>query len=64
MLLEFTKLIDMMETKGLKMPKHVKSRRISLLDHFWTILLKYKPLLAKMDNSGNQIAKVPFFDLI
>jgi hypothetical protein len=64
MLLEFIKLNDMMETKGLKMLKNVKTQWISLLDHFWIIFLEYRSLMAKMDNSNNQTTKVPFFTLI
>jgi len=64
MLFEFTKLFDMMEKKGLKMLKNVKTQWISFLDHFWRILSKYMSLLAKMDNSSNQTTKVPFFTLI
>jgi hypothetical protein len=47
----------MMETKGLKMFKDVKTQWISLLYP----LSKYTPLLAKrfMDNSSNQTTKVP-----
>ncbi len=64
--LVFTKLIDIMETKGLKMLKNMKTQWISLLDALWNFFSKYKPLLAKtfMDNSSNQTTKVPFFTLI
>jgi hypothetical protein len=45
---EFTKLIDVMETKGRKMLKYVKTRGISLLDHLRRILVEYMPFLAKI----------------
>jgi len=53
--LELIRLTNMMETKGLKMLKNVKTRWISLLCSVWIILSKYMPLLAKMfmDNSSN-----------
>jgi len=64
--LVFTKLIDLMETKGLKMLKNMKTQWISLLDLLWNFFSKYKPLLTKtfLDNSSNQTTKVPFFTLI
>jgi len=62
---KFTKLTDMMETKELKMFKNVKTYWISLLDLLKIILVKYKPLLAKMamDSSSNQATKVLCFNL-
>jgi hypothetical protein len=62
----FTKLIYMMQTKGLKMLKNVKTQWISLLDPLWKILSKYRPLLVKMflDNLSNQTTNIPFFTLI
>jgi hypothetical protein len=56
----------MMESKGFKMFKNVKTQWIYLLDTLQRIFLEYKPLLAKMflESSSNQIAKVPFFTLI
>jgi hypothetical protein len=58
--LKFIKLIDMMETKGFKMFKNVKTRWIFLLDPLRRILLKYKPLLAKMfmDSNNNQVVRI------
>ncbi len=60
--LKFIKLIDMMETKGLKMFKNVKTYWIFLLDPLRRILLKYRPLLAKMfmDSNNNQFVKITF----
>jgi len=51
----------MMETKGLKMLKNVKTQWISLPYPLWIILSKYMPLLAKMfmDSNNNQTTKVP-----
>jgi hypothetical protein len=53
--LELTRLTNMMETKGLKMFKNVKTQWISLLYLLWIILSKYMPFLAKMfvDSSSN-----------
>lgn len=52
----------MMETKELTMFKNMKTRWISFLNPLRIILLKYKPLLAKMSmyNNNNQVAKVTF----
>jgi hypothetical protein len=55
----------MMETKGLKMLKNVKTHWIFLLDPLRRVLEEYMRLLAKMvmDNLSNQVAKVPCFNL-
>jgi hypothetical protein len=52
----------MMETKGLKMLRDVKTPWISLMDPLRNILLKFKPILAKMfmDNNNNQASKITF----
>jgi hypothetical protein len=62
---EFTKLTYVVETNWLKMLKYVKTCWICLLDLVKRIFAEYKPLLAKMamDNSSNQVAKVPCFNL-
>ncbi len=59
--LELIRLTNMMETKGLKMLKNVKTQWISFLYLLWIILSKYMPLLAKMfmDSSSNQSTKIP-----
>jgi len=60
--LEFTKLTNMMETKGLKMLMNMKTRWVSVLDPLRRILSKDRPLLAKMsmDSNNNQTTKVTF----
>jgi len=62
---EFIKLIDTMETKGLKMFKNIKTHHISLLDPLQKVKIEYKPLLAKrsLQSSNNQTTKVPCFNL-
>jgi molecular chaperone DnaK (HSP70) len=61
--LGFTKLIDMMETKGPKIFMNVKTQWISLLELLCRIFKKYKPFLAKMfkDMINNQVIKVPYY---
>jgi hypothetical protein len=46
--LEFVKLAELMETKGLKLLKNVKTRWVSLIEPLRRILQKYRVLLAKM----------------
>jgi hypothetical protein len=46
--LEFTKLAEIVETKGLKILNNVKTRWISLLEPLKRVLGKYKTLIAKM----------------
>lgn len=53
--LEFTKLVEVVETEGLKMLKNVKTRWISLLEPLQCVLGEYKALIVKKakDNSSN-----------
>jgi hypothetical protein len=46
--LEFTKLAEIVETKGLKILNNVKTRWISLLEPLKRVLGEYKTLIAKM----------------
>ena len=46
--LEFTKLTEIVETKGLKIMNNVKTRWISLLEPLKYVLDKYKTLIVKM----------------
>ena len=46
--LEFVKLVELMETKGLKLLKNVKIRWVSLIEPLRRILQEYKVFLAKM----------------
>jgi hypothetical protein len=46
--LEFMKLAELMETKGLKLLKNVKTRWVSLIEPLRRILQEYRVLLAKM----------------
>ena len=46
--LEFVKLAELMETKGLKLLKNVKTRWVSLIEPLRRILQEYRVLLAKM----------------
>ena len=46
--LEFVKLAKLMETKGLKLLKNVKTRWVSLIEPLRCILQEYIVLLAKM----------------
>ena len=46
--LEFVKLVELMETKGLKLLKNVKTRWVSLIEPLRCILQEYKVPLAKM----------------
>jgi hypothetical protein len=56
--LEFTKLVEVMETKGAKILKNV----ISMLSLAWCVMVKYKTLLMKMalDGPTNDKAKANF----
>jgi hypothetical protein len=53
-------LIEMMEIKGLKMLKNVKTRWISFVGAFKEDFSIYMPILAKMymDNTNNQATNV------
>ena len=46
--LEFVKLADLMETKGLKLLKHVKTIWVSLIEPLRRIIQEYRVLIAKM----------------
>jgi hypothetical protein len=46
---ELANLAGIMETKGLKMLKAVKTRWISMLSPYKRVLSEYRPLLVKMD---------------
>ena len=46
--LEFVKLADVMETKGLKLLKNVKTRWVSLIEPLRRIIQEYRFLIAKM----------------
>jgi hypothetical protein len=46
--LEFTKLVEIVETKGFKILNNVKTRQISLLEPLKCVLGEYKTLIAKM----------------
>ena len=46
--LEFVKLAELMDTKGLKLLKNVKTRWVSLIEPLRRILQEYRVLLAKM----------------
>jgi hypothetical protein len=54
--LEFVKLADLMETKGLKLLKHVKTRWVSLIEPLRRIIQEYRVLIAKMkaDNDSKE----------
>ena len=46
--LEFTKLVDVVETGGLKLLRNVKTQWISVLEPLKRIMLEYKTLIVKM----------------
>ena len=46
--LEFVKLVDVMETKGLKLLTNMKTRWVSLIEPLRHIIQEYRVLLAKM----------------
>jgi hypothetical protein len=46
--LEFVKLADVMETKGLKLLKNVKTRWVSLIEPLRSVIQEFRVLLAKM----------------
>ncbi len=46
--LEFTKLVDIMESKGLKLLRNVKARWDSMLSPTKQVMTEYKTLLMKM----------------
>ena len=46
--LEFTKLVDVVETGGLKLLRNVKTRWISVLEPLKRIMVEYKTLIVKM----------------
>ena len=54
--LEFVKLADVMETKGLKLLKNVKTRWVSLIEPLTRIIQEYKVLLVtmKVDNDSKE----------
>ncbi len=68
--MEYTKLAKLIETKGAKILKNVKTHWIFILSPIWHVMVEYKTLLMKMalDASINEKAKVVFlkdnFDLI
>ncbi len=57
--LEFTKLVKVMELKGMK---DVKTHWISMLSPAWRVMLEYRTLLMKMalDGPTNDKAKANF----
>jgi hypothetical protein len=61
--LRFTKLINMMETKGPKILMNVKTQWISLLELLCNLKNIYVTFLAKMskDMINNQVIKVPYY---
>jgi hypothetical protein len=60
--LEFTKLTKVMETKGAKILKNVKTHWISMLSPAWCVMGEYRTLLMKMalDGPTNDKAKANF----
>ncbi len=60
--LEFTKLVKLMETKGVKILKNVKPCWISMLSHVQCVMAEYKTLLMQMalDVPTNDKAKTNF----
>jgi hypothetical protein len=60
--LEFTKLVEVMETKGAKILKNVKTHWISMLSPTWCVMVEYRILLMKMalDGPTNDKAKENF----
>jgi hypothetical protein len=66
--LEFNKLVEVVQTSGLKILGSVKTRWISLLEPMKRVLLEYKTLIVKMSNDGGEESKVaqnlsPFCDV-
>jgi hypothetical protein len=59
--LEFQKLAYIMETKGLRMLKNVKTRWINLLEPLRRVLAEYKTLVVKMceDSAVKELAFIP-----
>jgi len=57
--MEFTKLVEILETKGEKIFRNMKTWWISMLAPAKHVLHEYKTLVVKMadDNLGNAIAK-------
>jgi len=57
--LEFTKLVEILETKGNKILQNVKTKWISMLNLTKRLMVEYRTLLVKMtlDNPTNQQAK-------
>jgi len=51
---EFQELAQLMETKGLKMLKNVKTRWVSLISPLWRVLSEYRSLMAKMHADRNE----------
>ncbi len=60
--LEFTKLVELMETKGARILKNVKTHWISMLSFAQCVMAEYKSLLVKMalDAPTNDKAKTNF----
>ncbi len=63
--LEFTKLAKLMEPKGAKILKNVKTRSISMLNPTWHVMVEYKTLLVQMafnvPTNNNVKANFDFF---
>ena len=62
--LEFVKLAEVMETKGLRLLKNVQTRWVSLLEPLRRFLAQYRVVMAKMaeDIDDNSDAQVSFFN--
>jgi hypothetical protein len=60
--LEFTKLTELMETKGAKILKNVKTCLISILSPTQSVMAKYKILFMKtaLDDPTNEKTKANF----
>ncbi len=60
--MEFSKLIELMETKGAKILKNVEIHWISMLSFAQCVMVEYKILLMKMalDDPTNEKTKANF----
>jgi hypothetical protein len=58
--LEFIKLVEILEIRGLKILQNVKTRWISMLKPFKWVMAKYKTLIVKMSRENVSVAQARF----